>query len=375
MNFRIPEYIKDIKPYVPGKPIEELEREYKITGSVKLASNENPLGPSPMAINALVSSLQNAHRYPDGSGYVLKKKLSEKLNLDPASLVLGCGSDEIIGMLSRALLGPGDEVIMTMPSFLMYEIMTRISGANPVFVPLAGLDIDLDAMAGAITAATRMIFITNPNNPTGSIISQDRLEAFLSRIPEDVVIVIDEAYIEFVRDEKCADGLSFFDKNPPVVVLRTFSKAYGLAGLRIGYGVMPPDLASVLDRVRQPFNTSLPAQAAAAAALDDHKFLDRTRRLVHEEIDFLRAELKCMGVPSFSSQANFFLVDVRSDADMFFDQMLRQGVIIRSMTSYGFPEYIRVSVGLRKENLKFLDAFRKVAGYMEKPEIYRGRDR
>lgn len=361
MNLRVPPYIKDIKPYVPGKPIEELEREYKISGSVKLASNENPLGPSPMAVEALVASLSDLNRYPDGSGYYLKKKISEKLNISPKSLVLGCGSDEIIGMLARAFLTPEDEVIMTAPSFLMYEIMTRVSGAHPVFVPLNGLDIDIDAMADALTPSTRMIFITNPNNPTGAILKQDSLEAFLDRVPREVVLVIDEAYIEFVKDSGCANGLCLCAEDRPVVILRTFSKAYGLAGLRIGYGVMPPEVAAILDRVRQPFNTSLPAQAAAVAAMDDHSFLDRTLRLVHGEIDFMRAELKRMGAVSFPTQANFFLIDVKSDADAFFSRMLEHGVIIRSMVSYGFPEYIRVSAGLRDENLKFLGAFKKVS--------------
>ncbi|NOY69398.1 MAG: histidinol-phosphate transaminase [Deltaproteobacteria bacterium] len=361
MKLNVPPYIKDIKPYVPGKPIEEVEREYKISGSVKLASNENPLGPSPMAVKALTDSLSKLNRYPDGSGYYLKKKISKKLNIVPDSVVLGSGSDEIIGMLARAFLTPEDEVLMISPSFLMYEIMTRISGARPVFVPLNGLDIDLDAMADAVTPSTRMIFITNPNNPTGAMVKHDRLKSFLDRVPQDIILVIDEAYIEFVRDKSCANGLFLCTGDRPVVVLRTFSKAYGLAGLRIGYGVMPPEIAGILDRVRQPFNTSLPAQAAAAAALDDNLFLDRTLRLVHEEIDFMRAELKRGEEISFPTQANFFLVDVRTDANLFFTEMLKHGVIIRSMVSYGFPEYIRVSAGLRDENLKFLEAFKKVA--------------
>lgn len=361
MKLNVPPYIKDIKPYVQGKPIEELEREYKISGSVKLASNENPLGSSPMAVKALIASLWKLNRYPDGSGYYLKKKISEKLNIVSDSIVLGSGSDEIIGMLARAFLTPDDEVVMTAPSFLMYEIMTRISGARPVFVPLNGLDMDLDAMMDAVTQSTRMIFITNPNNPTGAIVKHDHLKAFLDRIPRDVVLVIDEAYIEFVRDQSCADGLSLSTGDRPVVLLRTFSKAYGLAGLRIGYGVMPPEIAGILDRVRQPFNTSLPAQAAAAAALDDNLFLERTLMLLHEEIDFMQAELKKAGAISFPTQANFFLVDVRTDADLFFTAMLKHGVIIRSMVSYGFSEYIRVNAGLRDENLKFLEAFKKVA--------------
>lgn len=359
-KLNIPPYILAIQPYKPGKPIEELEREYGITDSVKLASNENPLGPSPKAVAAMQAAMDRLHRYPDGSGYYLVEKLAAKLGILKESIVLGNGSDEVIGMLTRALLQPEDEAIMTDPSFLMYEILVQSVGARPVFVPLSSLAIDLDAVCNNITPNTRMIFLTNPNNPTGTIITRAMFQAFLDRVPPEIVIVVDEAYIEFARESDCLNGLDFCLGNRPVAVLRTFSKAYGLAGIRIGYGVMPPEMAALLHRVRQPFNANSLAQAGAAAALDDEEFLSKTVSLIHTEIDFLQQALKGMGVTCFPTQSNFFLIDVRQDADAFFQAMLTEGVIVRSMVSYGYPQYIRVNAGLRRENERFLAAFKKV---------------
>ncbi len=360
MKLNIPEYIKSIRPYKPGKPIEELEREYGISDSVKLASNENPLGPSPKAVNAMTGAMESLHRYPDGRGYYLLEKLAGRLGVEPENIVLGNGSDEIIGMLTRVLLRAGDEAIMTAPSFLMYEIMVRCSGAVPVFVPLKSLFVDLDEMAGKITDKTRIIFLNNPVNPTGTVITKDDFARFMERVPEHVAVIIDEAYIEFAADPQCLDGLAWCGQDRAVAVLRTFSKAYGLAGLRIGYGVMPEELADFLHRVRQPFNANMLAQAGACAALDDDDFLQRTVSHVRGELDFLYAGLERLGVNYFPSEANFFLIDIESDADAFFEKMLRQGVIVRSMVSYGYPEYIRISAGTREENRRFLKAFETV---------------
>lgn len=362
MQQKVPDYIYSIKPYKPGKPLDELEREYGISGSIKLASNENPLGPSPKAAEAMQSSIANLHRYPDGSGYRLTRKLAEKLGTDAEKIVLGNGSDEVIGMLCRALLTSRDEAVMSAPSFLMYEILVRSVGATPVFVPLRDLAVDLEAMLAAITENTRMVFINNPNNPTGTFIRKSEFEAFLRRLPPSVTVVLDEAYIEFSRDPDCLNGLPLVAEYPQVALLRTFSKAYGLAGIRIGYGIMEAELAGLLHRVRQPFNTSSPAQAAATAALDDDAFLERTLQLVATEVAFLRRELGRMGVRSFPTQANFFLIDVEADADEVFEKMLRQGVIVRSMVSYGYPRYIRVNAGTREENLRFLQAMQAVLG-------------
>lgn len=360
MELSIPDYIYAIKPYKPGKPIEELEREYGITDSIKLASNENPLGPSPKAAKAVEAAAGRLHRYPDGSGYALTRKLSEKLGTAPERIVLGNGSDDVIGMLCRTLLKPGDEAVMTAPSFLMYEILVRSVGADPVFVPLNELAVDLEALAGAVTEKTRLVFVNNPNNPTGTFIRQEEFEAFLEKLPASVGVVLDEAYVEFARDPRCLNGLSLVAKDPRLAVLRTFSKAYGLAGIRIGYGVMDAALAALLHRLRQPFNTSLPAQAAAEAALDDDDFLQQTLTLVATELDFLQAGVKEMGVPCFPTQANFFMIDVGRDADQVFEGMLKQGVIVRSMVSYGYPRYIRINVGTREENKRFLKAFESV---------------
>lgn len=360
MNISVPDYILSIKPYVPGKPLEELEREYGITDSIKLASNENPLGPSPMAVEAIKRAVWQLNRYPDGRGYNLIKKLAENLGVAPGKIVLGNGSDEIIGMLTCALLQSGDEAILPRPSFQIYDIMVRCAGATPVYVPLKSLSIDLDGMKDKITARTRMVFICNPNNPTGTIVLKKDFENFLETIPRQVVVVVDEAYMEFVRDESCARSIDYLDAGRAVVALRTFSKAYGLAGLRIGYGIMPEEIAGLLNRVRHPFNANLLAQAGAIAALKDKAFLKKTINLVHEGLDFLYASLDRLGVKYFSTQANFFLIDVEKDADEVFESMLRQGVIVRSMTSYGYPNYIRVNAGLPEENVRFIKALEKV---------------
>lgn len=362
MKLKVPAYIQSIKPYKPGKPIEELEREYGIRDSIKLASNENPLGSSPAALAAMKDAMGRLNRYPDGRGYSLVEKLAALWGVSPEGIVLGNGSDEIIGMLTRAILEPGSEAIMTEPSFLMYEIMVLSCGAVPVFVPLKSLFVDFDGIARQITENTRIVFLNNPVNPTGTIVTKKGFAAFLESLPEHVVVVIDEAYIEFAKDPDCLQGIEYCTGKRPVAVLRTFSKAYGLAGIRIGYGVMPAPLANLLHRVRQPFNANSLAQTGALAALDDDAFLQRSVRFVHEELEFLYAGIERLGLNYFPTEANFFLIDVAQDADQVFEAMLRQGLIIRSMASYGYPRYIRVTAGLRKENEAFLNAFATVMG-------------
>jgi histidinol-phosphate aminotransferase len=360
MALKIPDYIKAIAPYVPGKPIEELEREYGITDSIKLASNENPLGPSPKAMAAIGPASVNLHRYPNGASYELTQRLSRHLDVAPEQIVLGNGSDDLLGMLTRVFLQPGDEVLVPDPSFLMYAIVAQSAGAVPVKVPLNEGAIDLEKMSAGIGPLTRMVFICNPNNPSGSAVLGKALEAFLGGVPAHVVVVVDEAYFEFVRDKQCISGITHLESYPNVVTLRTFSKAYGLAGLRIGYGVMSASLAGLLHRVRMPFNVNTLAQVAAAAALDDTDFLDKTLSTVHEGLDYLYAELTQRGMRYFPTQANFFLLDVIRPADDVFQALLRHGVIVRSMRTYGYPTYIRVSVGLPEENRRFLKALDKV---------------
>jgi len=359
MKISVPDYILSITPYSPGKPLEELEREYGIADSIKLASNENPLGPSPMAIEAIKNAMPRLNRYPDGSGHDLIRKISDHLGVSPRHIVLGNGSDEIIGMLAFALLQPGDEAVLPNPSFLMYDIMARGAGAVPIFVPLTSLAIDLDLILERITPKTRIIFLCNPNNPTGTIITKNDFDAFIKEIPEDIIVVMDEAYIEFVRDQNCAVGYEYTDNKTPLVILRTFSKVYGLAGLRIGYGVMPATIADILNRIRLPFNANSLAQVGACAALEDKGFIEKVVSLIHEGLDFLYDALDRRGIQYFPTQTNFFLIDVRKDADDIYENMLRQGVIVRSMKSYGYPNYIRVNVGLFEENVRFLQALEK----------------
>ena len=360
MRLSVPDYIASIEPYVPGKPIEELEREYGITNPIKLASNENPLGPSPRAVDAMTNALGNLHRYPDGSGHYLTAKIAEKWRVAPDSVVLGNGSDEIMGLLTHALLQQGDEAIISESTFLMYDILVRSVGATPVHTPLNGLSIDLDAMKERITDKTRMVFLTNPSNPTGTLINQRDFEGFVTSAPRDVAILVDEAYMEFARDKSRPDCIDYIGENGNLLMLRTFSKAYGLAGIRIGYGIMARQTAELINRIRLPFNTNSIAQVGAIAALEDDAFLQRSIRLVHEGLDFLYGALGDLGIPCFPSEANFLLIDVGRNANDISEQMMRMGVIVRSMVSYGFPEYIRVSVGLPDENARLLEALEKV---------------
>lgn len=359
-TMRVPDYIAEIKAYPPGKPLEELEREYGISDSIKLASNENPLGPSPKAVSAIMDRLGYLHRYPDGSGYYLIQRLAKKLRVLPDQVVLGNGSNEIIELLTRTCLEPGDEVISPFPSFLMYGIIMQAAGCVNKVAPLKDLKNDLEAMADLINSKTRMIFVNNPNNPTGTIVSRDSFERFLDRVPGDVIVAVDEAYIEFARKPDCPEGIDYLDSGKTVVTLRTFSKAYGLAGLRIGYGIMPADLANYLNRVRQPFNTNALAQAGALAALDDDEFFVKTLDLTQSGLKYLYGELDRLNIRYYPTETNFFLIDVAVDAKSVYEKMLRQGVIVRAMTAYGYPNYIRLTVGLPEENKRFVNALEKV---------------
>ena len=360
MKLCVPDYILSLKPYVAGKPLEELEREYGITNAIKLASNENPLGPSPKAMKAIRLAVEDLHRYPNGGSYHLHESISKRFDVKSENIVLGNGSDDIISMLARVLLQPGDEAVLPRPTFLFYEIMIRCSGAVPVEVPLKGTSTNLDGMLECISPKTRLVFITNPHNPTGSLISKKALDNFVTALPADVVLVLDEAYIEFVSDRDCPNSIDYLDSGKIVVGLRTFSKAYGLAGLRIGFGLMPSSIADILNRVRQPFNVNSLAQAAAIAALEDESFLEKTVKLVSDELDFIYAALDDLGIEYFKSQANFLLIKVGKNANEVFEDLLKQGVIVRSMTSYGYPDCIRVNVGLHAENVRFLEALGKV---------------
>jgi histidinol-phosphate aminotransferase len=361
MNLRVPSHIDGLVPYPPGKPLEELEREYGITDSIKLASNENPLGPSPKAVAAIQGALKRLHRYPDGSGYYLRCKLSEKYALPFDGIVLGNGSNEIIELVIRAFVLPGDEVILPAPSFLVYGLVVQTVGARGIPIPLKDFHLDLEAMAAAVTARTRVVFVNNPNNPTGTVVGRRELAAFLGQLRGDVIVVLDEAYIDFVRDPECPNGFDEIQRAaPPLVVLRTFSKAYGLAGVRIGYGVMPARVADYLNRVRQPFNTTALSQVAALAALDDDEFLLKTRETIWKGLTYFYAELKRLQLPYVPTQTNFVLIEVPLEARLVYEAMLRRGVIIRSMASYGLKNHIRINVGLPEENRRCVQALERV---------------
>jgi histidinol-phosphate aminotransferase len=296
------------------------------------------------------------HRYPEEPGHALLHRLAARHDIEAQQIVIGNGSDELLGLLSLSFLQPGDEVIIPAPSFLMYTRVTQSAGAVPVQVPLKEMAIDLDGVRAAVGPRTRMIFICNPNNPTGAMIARPDFDAFVGSLPAGVVVVIDEAYSEFVRDNRWTGIDGFIDADVPIVTLRTFSKAYGLAGLRVGYGVMAAEMAEILNRVRMPFNVNGLAQAAATAALDDTDFLNRTLELVHHELDFLYGELQKRQVRYFPTQTNFFLIDVEQDAMQVFEQFLRQGVIVRPMTAYGYPRCIRINIGRHAENVRFIAA-------------------
>lgn len=361
MKPRAPEHIAAITPYPPGKPIEELERELGISGSIKLASNENPLGPSPKALDAIMASMRGLNRYPDGSGFYLRKKLAARYGYPFDGILLGNGSNEIIELVIRAFLTPGDEVIMPAPSFLLYSLVARWMGGKPIPVPLKGMEIDLRAMAAAATKRTKVIFLTNPNNPTGAVIRKSDFDEFLALIPNEAIVVLDEAYIEFNRDPQTPAGVDYVGTDGPcVIVLKTFSKAYGLAGLRIGYGIMDPSVAAYLNRVRQPFNTGSLSQAAALAALDDDEFLARTLEVTWSGLEYLYSEMSRMGLKYYPSQANFFLIEMPCEAKLVFELMLKRGVIIRSMASYGMDRFIRINAGLPAENERFVKTLQEV---------------
>ena len=346
-------------PYAPGKPIEEVEREYGIVKSIKLASNENPLGPSPKAVEAIREKLAQLHLYPDGDCFYLKGGLSQKLNVPPEQLIFGNGSNEVIELAVRTFLRPGDEAVMARQAFVVYQLVIQAAGGVARTVPLRNFTHDLEAIAGAITSRTRIVFLANPNNPTGTIFPRAEWERFLERVPPDVLTVVDEAYFEYVEDPEYPDSLLYQGKGPPVLTLRTFSKLYGLAGLRIGYGVAAREIIDLMQRVRQPFNVNAPAQWAALAALDDTDHVRRTLEANRLGMEYLRKEISALGLEQVPSWANFILVRVGNGNDVF-QQLLAQGVIVRPVGVYEFPEYVRVTVGTMAENRRFIEALKKV---------------
>ena len=357
----VPPYIETLKPYVPGKPIEETEREYGLTGVIKLASNENPLGPSPKAIDAMRAASQKVHIYPDASSYALVRRLATHVGVKPEEVVLGCGSNELIELLIRTFTTPDEEVLLSKGSFPAYRISVQAHGRPFAEVPMReGYRYDLDAMAKAINPRTRMIFIANPDNPTGTTFGRQEWEAFLAKVPEHVLVVHDEAYFEFVDWPEYFSAVEYFRKHPNVVALRTFSKIYGLAGLRLGYGAMDARLVAYLQRTRMPFNLTIPAQMGGLAALEDVEHVRRTRELNSEGLRYYQTELPKLGARLAESHANFVLADFGRPAVELYEKLLRKGVIVRPMAGNGYPTSLRISVGTREENQRCVAALQEV---------------
>ncbi|MEQ1860571.1 MAG: histidinol-phosphate transaminase [Chthoniobacteraceae bacterium] len=350
-------WLRELVSYEPGKPIEDVARELGLRPEqiIKLASNENPLGPSPKALAAMRETIERAHFYPDGGGYYLREAIAQKLGVTRAHVILGCGSNEVIEFIGKAFLNPGDDVIASRHAFVVYKLMATLFGAHTIEVPDPNFAHDLDGFLAAITPRTKEIFIANPNNPTGTLCSQEEIDRFMARVPEHIVVVFDEAYYEFLPEPP--DTLKFVREGRNVVVLRTFSKIQGLANLRIGYGIAKPELIDVLQKTRQPFNANGIAQAGALAGILDDEHQQKTRELTWAGRDFLQAEFAAMGLEFVPSHANFILVKV-GDGKRVFTELMKRGVIIRDMAAYGLPEWIRVSIGTREQNERFLAELR-----------------
>jgi histidinol-phosphate aminotransferase len=355
-------HILGIAPYEPGKPIEELERELGIHDAIKLASNENPLPPSERVQKAIAAALGDLNRYPDGSGFYLRQALAKKHGLTTDHVVLGNGSNELIELLVRAFLRPGDEAVVPHPSFVVYPMIVQASGGIRVMVMLKDYKLDLDAMARAITPMTKLVFIANPNNPTATMVTADEVEAFMHKVPERTIVVFDEAYIEFALGPDFPDSLAYVKQGRKVVVLRTFSKAASLAGLRVGYAVADPDAISLMNRIRQPFNVNSLAQAAALAALEDESHILECVRMIEAGRHYLYDEFKALGLKYVPARANFILVDVGRSAAEIYHKLLLQGVIVRPMTSFGMESALRVTVGTPEENRRLIKALKTVLG-------------
>ena len=346
MPLKVHPDIASLSPYVPGKPIEELQRELGLARVMKLASNENPLGPSPKALAALSEGTATLHRYPDGGAFRLREALADRWKVTPDQVILGNGSDEILGLLARTFLAPGDEAIMADQTFVIYKMEVTAAHGIPVIVPLKQWRHDLQAMADAITDRTRLLFLCNPNNPTGTMVSADEVELLLSRVPAHVVVVFDEAYFEYVRSQQGRNA----------IVLRTFSKIYGLAGLRIGYGVTTTEIANFLNRVRPPFNANSLAQRAALAALGDDEHVAKSRSVNEAGMRQMVNGLTALGFSPIPSEANFVYIDIGRDGRAVFEALLREGIIIRHIEG----PMVRVTIGLEEENREFLAALKRV---------------
>lgn len=354
------ENVGRVKPYQPGRPIEEVAREMGLDplGITKLASNESALGVAPSAVEAIRKFSTEAHRYPDGGAYELRKKLCERLNIEPNEIIFGAGSNEVLVFLAQTFMGAGKSVVASEKAFVIYKILSLMTGTDFIEVPMQGLTHDLDAMAEAVREDTAIVFVCNPNNPTGSMVTEEQIDAFMQKIPEDVLVVFDEAYCEICLGQM-PDTMKYFRQGRAAIVLRTFSKAYGLAGLRVGYGIGPAEIVQALEKPRQPFNTTLIGQIAASAALDDDQFIAESVKVYHEGRTFMEDLCDELGIPYEKTYANFMLIKTGKGAEIT-QKLTEQGVIVRPMAPYGLEDWIRVSLGTMDENRKFAAALREI---------------
>jgi histidinol-phosphate aminotransferase len=359
-SFRIRKAVKDIPSYVPGKSINEVARELGLTQITKLASNENVIGPSPLAIKAIQRHMQEIHRYPEDSSYDLKQALARHLGVRAENILLGTGADEVLLLFGQLFLDPGDECLYANPSFPLYRKSTRVMGATSIECPLQDDRIRVDDLLARVTPRTKLVFLCNPNNPTGHLIPGEEVLSFLQRLPDHVFPVIDEAYAEFVTDPHFQDGVGLFRKGHPLAAVRTFSKIYGLAGLRVGYAVVPEELSAAANNIRNSFNINVLAQAAALAALEDNEHVARTVALTLAGREQLFEGLRKIGLDPIPSEANFVCVGVNRSAEEVFQQLLTRGLIIRPLTAFSMPRHIRITVGKPEENQDFLKSLAEV---------------
>lgn len=352
--------VQQLVPYVPGKPVDELQRELGLSEVVKLASNENPLGTGDKVLAAIQATIPELTRYPDGSGFALKAALSAKLAVAASSITLGNGSSEILELVMRTFVSPEHEVVFSQHAFALYPILTQAVGAQARVVPAKNYGHDLQAMLATISDKTRLVFIANPNNPTGTLLASDELESFISALPAHVLCVLDEAYYEFVAPADRTESLAWPQRYPNLIVTRTFSKAYGLAGLRIGYGISSDDVADLLNRVRQPFNSNMLALAAAEAALTDADYLAKTLAVNNAGMAQLTSAFADLGLDWIPSSGNFVSVDVKQNALPVYEALLLKGIIVRPVANYEMPQHLRISIGTERENQMFITALKQV---------------
>jgi histidinol-phosphate aminotransferase len=355
------EPVLDIHPYEPGKPIEEIEKELGVPEPIRLASNESPVPPSPVVLEALQKALAGLNRYPDGSGYYLRQALAKKHGVSPDSIVLGNGSNELIELLARTFVRHGEEVVIPHPSFIVYPSIVQAVGGTRVVVTLKDYRIDLPKMRRAITPLTKMVFVANPNNPTGTIVTADEVEKFLDKVPDRVIVVFDEAYCDFAAGPDFPDTLAALRHGSRVVILRTFSKMASLAGLRVGYAIADPDCIALMNRIRQPFNVNTLAQVGALAALRDEAYTQKSVEAARQAVKSLSAALDGLGVRYVPSRANFILAEF-DDAARVCEQLMKQGVMVRAMTSFGLERALRITVGTPEQIVRLVDALRAVLG-------------